>query len=105
MMVLHEKRKGDITEMELCHHFLKKGFEVFKNISCTGAIDFIVLNNETNEFRFYDSKTSNVSVRKDGSVRLSANGTTARQKELGVEVITIHEGKLYSSKDKIGVEI
>ena len=102
---ISEKRRGDITELELCHHFLNKGFEVFKNLSCTGAIDFIVLDNTTNTFYYYDSKTANISTKKDGSVRLSAGATTDRQKELGVEVVTIHEGKLYTSKDKIGVDI
>jgi hypothetical protein len=105
MTVLHDKRKGDITEIELCHHFLNEGFEVFKNLSCTGAIDFIVLDNETNKFYYYDSKTANVSIKKDGSVRLSTGATSDRQKELGVEIITKYKGKLYSSNDRIGVDI
>ena len=44
MIQFSDKRKGDISEMELCHFFLKEGLEVFKNISCTGLIDIITFN-------------------------------------------------------------
>ena len=103
MTQISDKRRGDITELELCHHFLNQGFEVYKNVSCTGAIDFIVLNNETNEFTFYDSKTANVSIREDGSRRINCSATTPRQKELGVQVVVIHEGELYSDPNRVGV--
>jgi len=103
MIQISQKRRGDITELELCHHFLSQGFEVFKNVACTGAIDFIVLNNETNELTFYDSKTANVSIREDGSRKINCTATTPRQKELGVKVVVLYEGKIYSDTERVGV--
>ena len=105
MMQFSDKRKGDISEMELCHFLLKEGFEVFKNISCTGLIDIITFNNETNEITLYDSKTILVSTRKDGTRRIYAGKTTAKQKEVGIKVAALYEGKLYSDTDKVGVNL
>ena len=38
------KRNGDITEMDFCNAVSKHGWEVFKNISCVGPVDCIVMN-------------------------------------------------------------
>lgn len=105
MMQFSDKRKGDISEMELCHFLLKEGLEVFKNISCTGLIDIITFNNETNEITLYDSKTILVSTRKDGTRRIYAGKTTAKQKEVGIKVAALYEGKLYTDIDKVGVNL
>ena len=40
------KRKGDITEMDFCTAVLKYGWEVFKNVSCVGPVDCIVMDTE-----------------------------------------------------------
>ena len=40
------KRKGDITEMDFCTAVLKHGWEVFKNVSCVGPVDCIVMDTE-----------------------------------------------------------
>ena len=40
------KRNGDITEMDFCIAAAKHGWEVFKNVSCVGPIDCIVMNNK-----------------------------------------------------------
>jgi len=97
------KRKGDITEMELCTQFLKDGYEVYKNISCTGLIDLIILDTKTNEFKYYDCKTAILHEKKDGTKVLYTMKTTDKQKELGVEIATIHNGSVHTDKDKIGV--
>ena len=34
-------------ELSMCLHFLEEGNEVFKNVGCTGPVDFIVLDKET----------------------------------------------------------
>lgn len=105
MTEISQKRRGDITELELCHFFLNEGHEVFRNISCTGSVDFIVLDKDKSTISLYDSKTPNVSVRQDGSVKLSCTSTTEAQKKLGVKVVLIHKGVLYSDYDKISVEV
>jgi len=105
MTHISDNRRGDITELELCHHFLNQGFEVFKNVACTGPIDFIVLNNDTNEFTLYDSKTPTIHTREDGSRRVGTTSTTARQKELNVHVVALYNGKVYTDTDRIGVVI
>jgi hypothetical protein len=97
------KRKGDITEMELCTHFLKEGYEVYKNVSCTGLIDIIILDTTTNTFKYYDSKTGMLNTKKDGTKVLYTMKTTDKQKELGVEIATLHDGVIHTHKDKIGV--
>ena len=97
------KRKGDITEMELCTQFLKDGYEVYKNISCTGLIDIIVLDTKTNTFKYYDSKTGSLNTKKDGTTILYTMKTTEKQKELGVEIATIHDGAIYTDENSIGV--
>ena len=97
------KRKGDITEMELCTQFLKEGYEVYKNVSCTGLIDIIVLATTTNTFKYYDSKTGSLSTKKDGTTVLYTMKTTKKQKELGVEIATLYDGVIHTNKNSIGV--
>ena len=40
------KRNGDITEMDFCNAVSKHGWEVFKNVSCVGPVDCIVMDTE-----------------------------------------------------------
>lgn len=97
------KRKGDITELELCTKFLKEGYEVYKNVCCTGLIDLIILDTTTNTFKYYDSKTGMLHTKKDGTKVLYTMKTTEKQKEIGVEIATIHNDIIHTHKDKIGV--
>ena len=53
-------RLGDITEIKMCAYFMKKGWEVFRNVSSCGPIDFVVFNKETAKYYFIDAKTSNL---------------------------------------------
>ena len=48
-------RKGDISEIDICLHFLNMGYEVFKNMGCSGRVDFIILDKETGEVFLYDA--------------------------------------------------
>ncbi len=105
MIKLSAKRRGDITEMQLCHHFLDEGYEVFKNISSTGPVDFIVLNINTHEITLFDSKTPSIHTRQDGSVKMSCSATTTKQKELGVKVVLMYQDTIYSDEDRVGVQI
>ena len=53
-------RLGDITEIDMCAYFMKKGWEVFRNVSSCGPIDFVIFNKETAKYYFIDAKTSNL---------------------------------------------
>ena len=97
-----EKRTGDITELKICHHFLKEGYEVFKNVSCTGIIDIILFNKHTGEVTLLDAKTPIISQKKDGTIRLSSGKTTDRQKELNIKVVCVYNNKSYMSNHCIG---
>ena len=59
-------RLGDITEIDMCAYFMKKGWEVFRNVSSCGPIDFVIFNKKTVKYYFIDAKTSNLSS-KSGS--------------------------------------
>lgn len=97
-----EKRIGDITELKICHHFLSEGYEVFKNVSCTGIVDIILFDKHTGEVTLLDAKTPTVLQRKDGTIRLSCGKATDRQKELNIKVVCVYNNKSYISNDCIG---
>ena len=59
-------RLGDITEINMCAYFMKKGWEVFRNVSSCGPIDIVIFNKETTKYYFIDAKTSNI-IPKRGS--------------------------------------
>lgn len=59
--------KGAYSEMAACMWLLKQGYEVFRNISCTGPIDIVAWNRKTGEFFPYDVKSMASYERKDGS--------------------------------------
>ena len=40
-------RTGDINEMLVCSKLLEYGFEVMRNVACTGLIDIVVFSNKT----------------------------------------------------------
>lgn len=48
---------GDISELEVSAHFLRNGYEVFKNISSKGPADLIIWKPETNEIHIIDVKS------------------------------------------------
>ena len=52
------KLTGDINESILIAHFMKEGWDVFKNMSCTGPIDMIIYNREENILHKIDAKSS-----------------------------------------------
>lgn len=48
---------GDITELEVCAYFLKKGYEVFRNVSACGPADLVVWNPKDGSVHLIDTKT------------------------------------------------
>ena len=80
-------RIGDVTELELCHYFLDKGYEVFRNVSSTGPVDFVTLNVETGDVVLYDSKTVNPRVNMGGKHVIHMSKLSDVQKRLGVMLV------------------
>jgi len=83
-----EKRTGDITEITACNLLLKEGYEVFRNLCCTGAVDIVAI--KDNKVYLIDVKTPNVYKKK-----LYYSKPTAIQKELGVILLGVYENKLH----------
>ena len=48
----------------MCAYFMKKGWEVFRNVSSCGPIDLVIFNKETAKYYFIDAKTSNLTLRR-----------------------------------------
>jgi len=88
------KRIGDITELELCHHFLNSGYEVFRNVSSTGPVDFITLDLNSGQLTMYDSKTANVNTKKDGRKSIYLTNINEKQKDLGVNLVSKYKNKI-----------
>ena len=80
-------RIGDITELDICHHFLEQGFEVFRNVASSGPVDFVILDTNTGEITLYDSKTVNPYFNKDGECVLHLTKLSDVQKRLGVMLV------------------
>ena len=80
-------RIGDITELDICHHFLEQGFEVFRNVASSGPVDFVTLDTNTGEIPLYDSKTVNPYFNKDGECVLHLTKLSDVQKRLGVMLV------------------
>ena len=92
------KRIGDVTELELCHHFLNEGYEVFRNLSSTGPVDFVTLDTETGEVVLYDSKTANPRSNKNGEDVVWIGGMSDLQQRLDVKLVTKYKGVLLFGK-------
>ena len=102
-MIKSPNRKGDIMELSMCLHFLEEGYEVFKNVGCTGPVDFIVLDRETGEVRLYDSKKANAHTAQDNTISAGTSGVTDEQKRLGVRIVTSYNGQVFEDKDRVRI--
>ena len=87
-MNFSDKRTGDITEITACNLLLKEGYEVFRNLCCTGAVDIVII--KDNKVYLVDVKTPTIYKKKFYYSKL-----TPIQKELGVILLGVHENKLY----------
>ena len=56
------KLAGDINESIIISHLMKSGWDVFKNMSCTGPIDMMAYHREKNEIMTLDAKSSESSA-------------------------------------------
>ena len=99
-----EKRKGDISEVQVCYLLLEQGYEVFRNISCVGFADIVAIHTETKEKLLIDVKTPTVYTTKDGTTKFRTNKLSDSQVELDMKVACAYEGKLYIQDGKKGIE-
>ena len=94
-------RKGDISEIDICLHFLNMGYEVFKNMGCSGPVDFIVLDKETGEVSLYDAKTPVVYEMQNSMTSVGTGNLNTEQKKLGVKMVTQYNGDVYEDDTKV----
>ena len=93
MGVKGTSRTGDISEYEVAIYFLKNGYEVFRNMSCTGLVDLVVICPKTKEILLYDVKTTTTYTDKDGVTTIYANTSSEEQRKLGVEIAGLYKDK------------
>ena len=89
-MKFSDKRTGDITEITACNLLLKEGYEVFRNLCCTGPVDIVVI--KDNKVYLVDVKTLRT---EEYGYKLCYSKLTPIQKELGVILLGVYKNKLY----------
>ena len=101
MIISESNRVGDISELKLVTHYWEKGYEVFRNLGSTGLIDIIVVCPKTKEILLLDVKTPTIRVDSDNITTIYSNHTSEKQRILGVEVVALHNGKVYTDPIRI----
>ena len=81
-------RVGDLLEIQAVAWLIDQGYEVFRNDCCTGPVDIIALDVETNEVLKIDVKTTGVC---SDQKRLLLPKLTDLQVQLGVKVLTLNK--------------
>ena len=89
MSRVSENRTGDITEHRAVVWLLEQGYEVFRNECCTGPIDMIAFNIETQEVLKIDVKTCNSYIKKDGTRTRSLPKIKQKHRELGIILLAV----------------
>jgi uncharacterized protein YbaR (Trm112 family) len=67
----------------------------------TGLIDIVVVCPKTKEILLYDVKTTTEYKDKEGVTTVYANTSTEEQRKLGVEVVALYKGKIYTDPIRI----
>jgi len=101
MSMKGRSRTGDISELKLVTHYWEKGYEVFRNLGSTGLIDIIVVCPKTKEILLLDVKTPTIKVDNYNITTIYAGHTNEKQRILGVEVVTLHNDKVYTDPIRI----
>ena len=101
MSISESNRVGDISELKLVTHYWEKGYEVFRNLGSTGLIDIIVVCPKTKEILLLDVKTPTLRVDSDNITTIYSGHTNEKQRILGVEVVALHNGKVYTDPIRI----
>jgi len=94
--VNEKNRIGDISEHKAVVWLLEQGYEVFRNECCSGPIDIIALNIETQEILKIDVKTGAIYIREDGTRKVNHGKLTEIQKKLQeILKIDVKTGAIY----------
>ena len=80
-----DSRKGDLAEFYAVTWLWDRGYEVFKNCGCTGAVDLIAMNNK-GKIKLIDVKTLAITKAAKDGAKLH-NSRTEEQKDLGVQLL------------------
>ena len=82
-------RSGDISEHKAVVWLLKQGYEVFRNECCSGPIDIIAYNVETQEILKIDVKTCSSYTKKEGTQVTHFPRIKQKQRELGIILLAV----------------
>jgi len=85
---LPTSKVGDLLELKAVCWLLEQGYEVFRNDCCTGPIDIIALNKETNEILKIDVKTTFLNT---NGTRVNLPKLNQLQVKLGVKILTLNK--------------
>jgi predicted RecB family endonuclease len=79
---------GACSELIACAHFLKEGYEVFRNVSPVGKRDIVIY--KDGEYTSIDVTTGRYHECKDGTItKLMHAGKLRECKKLGIKVVTV----------------
>ena len=83
-----DSRKGDLAEFYAVTWLWDRGYEVFKNCGCTGAVDLIAMN-KTGDIKLIDVKSFMPQQRPEGMKvpQSKANHRSHEQKKIGVQLL------------------
>lgn len=101
---LNTSVKGSINELIVCCYYLKKGYEVYRNVSPTGKAD-IVIWDKKNPPILIDVKMVTINTHVNGDVSIRVPNSTVR----GVKTIGVSEnGEVFKEneiRDSSGLRI
>tara|TARA_Y100001963_G_C6469801_1_gene303966 strand:+ start:158 stop:466 length:309 start_codon:yes stop_codon:yes gene_type:complete len=89
IMFSNTNRSGDISEHKAVVWLLEQGYEVFRNECCSGPIDIIAYNIETQEILKIDVKSCKSRVRQDGTEVTYLPYIKQKQRELGIKLLAV----------------
>lgn len=98
---MEKKHKGAASELIATVWLLKKGYEVFRNVSSHGTVDIIVKNPETAECTFIDVTTISKYKKKDGTTAYNYSKKAYINSYIKVLIVDIEANKIYWYDDAI----
>ncbi len=83
-----DSRKGDLAEFYAVTWLWDRGYEVFKNCGCTGAVDLIAMN-KSGDIKLIDVKSFKPKQRPEGMKGpiSKVNHRSPEQKKIGVQIL------------------
>lgn len=84
---MENNRKGDLAEVQATAWLWQRGYEVFRNMGCTGKIDIVAVKKD--EILLIDDKSA--SARFDNGVQcLGASTITKESKKRGIRKLFVY---------------